>query len=175
MQGYKILGKRLKVEFKKGEGDGKEDKEEEKATGDDERLIGYLRAISAKSDFDLALGLHTCGLLADAVLALAKARRSRVCLVPCCYGQVATLKEDHRRGVGTEQRMHPCSEAMRKTISSEHFAWCAKAADFTPGKGGVFDVNSEGFQTAWRCMRIVDSDRLLFAREDRSGGKVETS
>ena len=32
-----------------GEGDGKEDKEEEKATGDDERLIGYLRAISAKS------------------------------------------------------------------------------------------------------------------------------
>ena len=51
-----------------------------------------------------------------------------------CAVQVATLKEDHRRGVGTEQRMHPCSEAMRKTISSEHFAWCAKAADFTPGK-----------------------------------------
>lgn len=52
MQGFKILGKRLKVEFKKGEGDnGKDDKLdfEEKGSGDDERLIGYLRAISAKS------------------------------------------------------------------------------------------------------------------------------
>jgi len=56
MQGYKILGKRLKVEFKKGEGDngkGEVEKldlmEESKTSGDDERLIGYLRAISAKS------------------------------------------------------------------------------------------------------------------------------
>jgi len=51
MQGYKILGKRLKVEFKKGEGDNGNEKLEleEKSTGDDERLIGYLRAISAKS------------------------------------------------------------------------------------------------------------------------------
>lgn len=51
MQGYKILGKRLKVEFKKGEGEGKGDEklEEEKVSGDDERLIGYLRAISAKT------------------------------------------------------------------------------------------------------------------------------
>mmetsp|Transcript_9732 Transcript_9732/g.27464 ORF Transcript_9732/g.27464 Transcript_9732/m.27464 type:complete len:128 (+) Transcript_9732:681-1064(+) len=63
MQGYKILGKRLKVEFKKGEqdsnkceiddrGDGSEDEEgggSKKSYPDDERLIGYLRAISAKN------------------------------------------------------------------------------------------------------------------------------
>eukprot|EP00434_Breviolum_minutum_P040523 symbB.v1.2.036010.t1/scaffold4984.1/size32109/2 len=51
MQGYKILGKRLKVEFKKGEGENGNEKVEleEKSSGDDERLIGYLRAISAKS------------------------------------------------------------------------------------------------------------------------------
>lgn len=58
MQGYKILGKRLKVEFKKGEGqdgilDGTEDGDEgsssKKSYPDDERLIGYLRAISAKN------------------------------------------------------------------------------------------------------------------------------
>mmetsp|Transcript_62846 Transcript_62846/g.187370 ORF Transcript_62846/g.187370 Transcript_62846/m.187370 type:complete len:455 (-) Transcript_62846:107-1471(-) len=64
MQGYKILGKRLKVEFKKGEregrgaeaedrgGDGSEDDEggpSKKGYPDDERLIGYLRAISAKN------------------------------------------------------------------------------------------------------------------------------
>ena len=41
-------------------------------------------------DFDLALGLHTCGLLADAILALARKRRSSMCLVPCCYGQAGS-------------------------------------------------------------------------------------
>ena len=45
-------------------------------------------------DFNLALGLHTCGLLADAILALARKRRSSVCLVPCCYGQVPVLVWD---------------------------------------------------------------------------------
>mmetsp|Transcript_47900 Transcript_47900/g.113834 ORF Transcript_47900/g.113834 Transcript_47900/m.113834 type:complete len:393 (+) Transcript_47900:61-1239(+) len=57
MQGYKILGKRLKVEFKKGEQEKNEEgdlPEEEgdpskKNHPDDERLIGYLRAITAKN------------------------------------------------------------------------------------------------------------------------------
>lgn len=52
MQGYKILGKRLKVEFKKGEepeGEEKSEKQPAKTSCDDERLIGYLRAISAQS------------------------------------------------------------------------------------------------------------------------------
>eukprot|EP00435_Cladocopium_sp_Y103_P057112 s893_g19.t1 len=47
MQGYKILGKRLKVEFKKGE--TTEEPKEKAPSADDERLIGYLRAISAQS------------------------------------------------------------------------------------------------------------------------------
>jgi len=56
MQGYKVLGKRLKVEFKKGEGESTAGENESgdaaegsKSIGDDERLIGYLRAISAQS------------------------------------------------------------------------------------------------------------------------------
>lgn len=52
MQGFKVLGKRLKVEFKKGEqGDAPAEEEEQGGRGaqDDERLIGYLRAISAKN------------------------------------------------------------------------------------------------------------------------------
>jgi len=62
MQGYKILGKRLKVEFKKGEQESNDmmgdtdmmrdldgDGEGKKSYPDDERLIGYLRAISAKN------------------------------------------------------------------------------------------------------------------------------
>ncbi|CAJ1359144.1 unnamed protein product [Effrenium voratum] len=118
-------------------------------------------------DFGLALGLHTCGLLADAVLRLAQSRQAAVCLVPCCYGQVSS-KENHHRGQGTELHMHPCSQAMAEVS----FAWCAKAADFTPGKGGAFDAESPGFQTALRCMQVVDTDRLLFAQE-RSGYKGE--
>ena len=47
MQGYKIQGKRLKVEFKKGE--TTEEPKEKAPSADDERLIGYLRAISAQS------------------------------------------------------------------------------------------------------------------------------
>lgn len=67
MQGYKILGKRLKVEFKKGEqssakfeekvsealGDPEQEAEVEqkpkKHYPDDERLIGYLKAVSARN------------------------------------------------------------------------------------------------------------------------------
>lgn len=64
MQSYKILGKRLKVEFKKGEGgdsgagaeritdvagDDEDGSSAKKNYPDDERLIGYLRAISAKN------------------------------------------------------------------------------------------------------------------------------
>jgi len=62
MQGYKILGKRLKVEFKKGEHDSRAEADDrgldgasddegngKKSYPDDERLIGYLRAISAKN------------------------------------------------------------------------------------------------------------------------------
>lgn len=50
MQGYKILGKRLKVEFKKGEGRDEASEPPEAAKSiEDERLIGYLRAISAQS------------------------------------------------------------------------------------------------------------------------------
>eukprot|EP00927_Polykrikos_kofoidii_P022474 TRINITY_DN2095_c0_g1_i2.p1 TRINITY_DN2095_c0_g1~~TRINITY_DN2095_c0_g1_i2.p1 ORF type:complete len:487 (-),score=119.55 TRINITY_DN2095_c0_g1_i2:84-1544(-) len=62
MQGHKILGKRLKVEFKKGETEnprddmddmddplGDDDEASKKNYHDDERLIGYLRAISAKN------------------------------------------------------------------------------------------------------------------------------
>jgi len=47
MHGYKIQGKRLKVEFKKGE--TTEEPKEKAPSADDERLIGYLRAISAQS------------------------------------------------------------------------------------------------------------------------------
>jgi len=118
--------------------------------------------------FDLAVGLHTCGLLADAILALAMRVGAAACICPCCYGQVATLKEDHNRGEGTSACMHPSSGSIKHVLGMaghDAFPWCAKAADFTAGRGGEFDDQSEGFKTALRCMQTVDTDRLCAARE----------
>ena len=65
---------------------------------------GSVEAFALREEhFDCAVGLHLCGLLTDSVLELAMARRSSVCLVPCCYGQIFGT-EDHQRG-GT---MSPC-------------------------------------------------------------------
>lgn len=125
--------------------------------------------------FDLAVGLHTCGLLADAVLSLALQRKVAACLVPCCYGQTASFKQDHDRGAGTSVGMHPCSGAFVEALDidgREAFAWCSKSADFTPGAGGVFDSRSDAFCTALRCMRTVDTDRLHWACEHGYTGKL---
>eukprot|EP00933_Yihiella_yeosuensis_P021836 TRINITY_DN17239_c0_g3_i1.p1 TRINITY_DN17239_c0_g3~~TRINITY_DN17239_c0_g3_i1.p1 ORF type:complete len:332 (-),score=46.25 TRINITY_DN17239_c0_g3_i1:492-1487(-) len=130
---------------------------------------GTVDEYAATADrFDLAVGLHTCGLLADAILGLVVRRGAAACIVPCCYGQVATLKEDHLRGEGTSQRMHPCSTTVINALGDrglESFPWCAKSADFVGGRGGAFDDTSEGFQTALRCMQTVDTDRIWWARE----------
>eukprot|EP00929_Paragymnodinium_shiwhaense_P005604 TRINITY_DN10780_c0_g1_i2.p1 TRINITY_DN10780_c0_g1~~TRINITY_DN10780_c0_g1_i2.p1 ORF type:complete len:365 (+),score=51.62 TRINITY_DN10780_c0_g1_i2:107-1201(+) len=69
--------------------------------------------------FDLAVGLHTCGLLADAVLNLAVSRGAAYCVCPCCYGQVAMLNNEHDRGQGTSVRMHPCSRVFRSALTAE--------------------------------------------------------
>lgn len=139
-------------------------------------FCGSLDAFSATGEaFDMAMGLHTCGLLADAVLSLAIGRGSMVCLVPCCYGQVASTKEDHDRGQVTKARMHPCSNAFREALGEdgrEAFVWCAKAADFSPGRGGAFDAESKAFQTALRCMQAVDADRLCAACESGYAGHL---
>jgi len=132
-------------------------------------FCGTLEQYAASGEhFDLAVGLHTCGLLADALLGLAIRRGVAVCVCPCCYGQVASLKEDHDRGEGTAALMHPCSDTLSEALGDAGrtaFPWCASAADFTAGKGGEFDARSEGFITALRCMRTVDTDRLCWARE----------
>ena len=122
--------------------------------------------------FDLAIGLHLCGLLSDAVLELATSRRARVCLVPCCYGQLAGA-ENHDRGGGTAPSMHPRSLAYRQRLGEDGIAafqsHVVRSADCVAvGKGGAFDVSAPGFQTARRCMRCVDTDRLLWAQEQRA-------
>eukprot|EP00927_Polykrikos_kofoidii_P053849 TRINITY_DN48387_c0_g1_i1.p1 TRINITY_DN48387_c0_g1~~TRINITY_DN48387_c0_g1_i1.p1 ORF type:complete len:393 (-),score=79.67 TRINITY_DN48387_c0_g1_i1:96-1274(-) len=188
---------------------------------------------------DVVVGLHTCGLLADAIFSLAVERGSAACVCPCCYGQLASVKEEHQRGQGTFARMHPCSKAFITALSGGSnqgdcmdgsnavsvgeeahgvaseiagtfvvdavaddgeascraaattpsppppppaqpvhgdgiaaFSWCAKAADFTAGRGGEFDTNAVGFRTALRCMQTVDADRINFARERGYGGSL---
>jgi len=124
--------------------------------------------------FDLAVGLHCCGLLTDSVLELALSQRASVCMVPCCYGQIVST-EDHQRGGTTAPNMHPRSTAFREVLGGDGlaaFRAVAKAADFNVVKdGGAFDVDSDAFATAVRCMRLVDTDRLLWMREGSSPGR----
>ena len=50
------------------------------------------------------------------------------------------------------------------------YAEVAKGADHVvAGKGGAFDTSSTGFATAQRCMRTVDTDRLLWFIERLEG------
>lgn len=125
---------------------------------------------ATEEPFDLAVGLHTCGLLTDAVLTLAVRRGAAACISPCCYGQVVGL-EDHDRGEGVVSRAQPLSRAMAEALApagteaNPAFVWCMRSADFSAGKGGTFPESDPGFQTALLCMRTVDADRLWWARE----------
>jgi len=125
---------------------------------------------ATEEHFDLAVGLHTCGLLTDAVLACAVRRGAAACVSPCCYGQVVGA-EDHDRGEGVAVRAAPLSSKFGTALAPEGewgnpaFVWCARSADFSAGRGGAFAENSPGFLTALRCMRTIDTDRLWWARE----------
>ena len=129
---------------------------------------------ASSASFDLAVGLHCCGLLTDSALELALSQRASVCMVPCCYGQIVS-NEDHQRGGSTAPNMHPRSAAFREVLGGDGlaaFRAVAKAADFNVVKdGGAFDVGSDAFATAVRCMRLVDTDRLLWMREESSPGR----
>jgi hypothetical protein len=132
-------------------------------------FCGSVDAFVASTDepLDCVVGLHCCGLLSDAVLEVAAARRSAVCLVPCCYGQIVG-GVDHARGGDTAPCMHPRSAAFRGALSGDGlvaFRSVAKAADLVVGRGGAVDVDSASFATAQACMRLVDTDRLLWLAE----------
>ena len=59
-------------------------------------------------------------------------------------------------GVGGVDGRHAALHAFRSV---------AKGADCVVGKGGAFDVRGKRYLSARRCMRIVDTDRLEWARE----------
>ena len=123
--------------------------------------------VAAGTAFELAVGLHLCGLLTDSVLEVVATRGVAACIVPCCYGQIFGT-EDHGRGGSTAPRKAPFSAAYRATLGEALplYSEVAKGADHVVMRaGGSFDVASVGYATAQRCMRVVDSDRLLWFRE----------
>ena len=94
------------------------------------------------------------------------------------YGQIVSAL-DHGRGGGTAPNMHPRSAAFRQALDEDGiaaFRAVAKSADFNVVRdGGVFDVESAAFATAQRCMRLVDTDRLLWMRERVGSGSISLS
>lgn len=56
-----------------------------------------------------------------------------------------------------------CRRTRRDALSARDTHFCQVTA-----KSGHVDVSATGFVTARRCMQLVDADRLLYAREQRT-------
>ncbi|KAL1524434.1 hypothetical protein AB1Y20_019329 [Prymnesium parvum] len=130
---------------------------------------GSLEAFEQSGEpFDVALGLHLCGLLTDATLELAARRGAAACIVPCCYGQLFGAV-DHHRGGSAAPRKAPFSSSFRAALGEELlplYAEVAKGADHASvGHNGAFDTESSAAATAQRCMKTIDTDRLLWLLE----------
>ena len=97
-----------------------------------------------KDSFDLALSLHSCGLLSDACVALACRARASFILCPCCYGQIVASKD------------HPKSAGLSAVYSKEEFASISSTADFAVRAGQWNFGESAAFKLARSSMRLVD-------------------
>jgi hypothetical protein len=107
--------------------------------------------------FDVALGLHVCGLGTDAVLAAARARRAMFIVSPCCVGKAAL------RG----RLIEPRSRLLRTRLVAGQYELLARAADFAGG-GGVdgYDDKTDAGALPRAAKTAVESDRGAAAAED---------
>jgi hypothetical protein len=105
--------------------------------------------------FDLAVSMHSCGLLTDLIVRKAVEQRARFVLVPCCYGQ---LRQDREEAC--------CSTAFRGLdLDGDSMRVVASAADYCVRAEGWDFETDVNFAVAKRCMRVVDADRLAYASE----------
>eukprot|EP00750_Incisomonas_marina_P001812 INCI11684.1.p1 GENE.INCI11684.1~~INCI11684.1.p1 ORF type:complete len:896 (+),score=99.69 INCI11684.1:180-2867(+) len=105
---------------------------------------------SRRAAFQIGIGLHTCGLLTDAVQNVCLQLGAKYVLSPCCYGQTS----------GFFARSTVVAEA----LSPNQFDAVASAADFTANAEDTSFVQQPQFRKAKRCMQIVDYDRQQWAQ-----------
>ena len=106
---------------------------------------------------DLGVSLHSCGLLTDMTLEYCVRKRAKYVLVPCCYGQIASVKP-HTNRITSSKYFGNISPTVMATIQS--------ASDYTvPASDNQFHLSNH-FKIAKKCMNVVDNDRQWWAKEN---------
>lgn len=138
--------------------------------------------------FQLAISLHSCGVLTDAALEMCLHHRAAFCLCPCCYGQTASndalrpymprsLALRSVRNADMPEEWNTMKRGKKKLFKGNEkpkpFNLVARSADCTSAVDGDESfVNTRNFAIAKRCMQIVDADRICWMTEHGYSGEV---
>lgn len=106
-----------------------------------------------KEKFQIGLSLHACGVATDLVLRKCWQNRASFICSPCCYGKIQDL------GTLPQSRIYQNVLSARDVINISH------CSDQTHDARNVKHINIEKSQQGYRCMDIIDTDRLLRAKE----------
>jgi hypothetical protein len=142
----------------------------------------------AAIQFDLAMSLHSCGVLTDAALEMCALNRAAFCLCPCCYGQTSSndvLRPYMPRSVALRslrevQMPEQWNKLKRKGKGHSNeipkpFTLVAKSADCASAVDGIdCFVKTRNFALAKRCMQIVDADRICWMSEYGYSGEISS-
>ena len=142
--------------------------------------------------FDLAISLHSCGVLTDAALEMSAYNRAAFCFCPCCYGQTSSndfLRPHIPRSKALyeirEQEMPEEWDKLKRGRNKVKlfkgnevptpFTLVARSADCaSPVDGKESFVTSRNFRLAKRCMQIADADRLCWLSEYGYSGAISS-
>lgn len=105
--------------------------------------------------FDIGLSLHACGVATDLVLRKCWANKASFICSPCCYGKIQDLD------------CLPQSQIYREALSSSDIIKISHCSDQTHDPENVknININIKKAQQGYFCMDVIDTDRLLRAKE----------
>lgn len=119
-------------------------------------MIRQLLSISQEyfnEKFSIGLSLHACGVATDLVLKKCWKNNANFICSPCCYGKIQDLGS------------LPQSQIYRDVLSARDIISISHCSDQTHDAKNVKHINVEKAQQGYYCMDVIDTDRLLRARE----------
>eukprot|EP00392_Amoebophrya_sp_AT5.2_P001568 g1570.t1 len=150
-----------------------------------ERVVPHQQQ-NASFEFDLAVSLHSCGLLTDAILDMCVCQKSNFVLVPCCYGQIcgrernfyvnlfglkqsfpqSELHNNHlgredRRGTTTTTIKHEQEEGAEATSADHLVDPLARTSAATSDTDSPASVSTSSPSTSSRRPQLHDEDRAF--------------
>jgi len=101
----------------------------------------------------MSLKVHCCGSLADLIIEKCLNSKAAILISPCCYGSIKP----------TEFYTYPRSKIFKNSLekvqeNKDFYSQLKSYADRTE-KNIAFE------KTAYLCMELIDSDRLLYLQE----------